>query len=154
MEERQKSLLDNLDKKLRTMLQDNGRTSEISGKIKYRKNTIWYRIERLKRRVIREFTAFSNTRMVRQPIAATMVITTEPNQLNEVCESLVKLEETRCIRRDTGEYDLIVIAHYEDMEAIDLASQEIKSMHRVRGAENHLVTCMRKTETNFDDCKI
>jgi Lrp/AsnC family transcriptional regulator for asnA, asnC and gidA len=154
LEERQKSLpLDDLDKKLITILQDDARTSasEISRKTGYNENTIRYRIERLKKSgVVKEFTALLNPRMIGLPIAAIMMITTEPNQLKEVFESLSGLEETKHILQATGRHDLIVVAHYPNMDAMNNASQRIKSMPGVKEAEIHLATGMIKVDTKFD----
>ena len=84
-------VLDELDKKLLTILQDEACTSasEISRRTGYNENTIRYRIERLKKSgVIKEFTALLNPRMIGLPVAAIMMINTEPNALKDVFESL------------------------------------------------------------------
>lgn len=157
VEERQRSLLDELDKRLVTILQDDARASasEISRKTGYNENTIRYRIERLKKTgVIKEFTALLNPRMIGLPIASIMMITTEPNQLKEAFEALAKLEETKHILQATGKHDLIVVAHYTDMEAMNTASQRIKSLPGVKEAEIHLATGMIKVDTKFDVYKI
>jgi Lrp/AsnC family transcriptional regulator, regulator for asnA, asnC and gidA len=149
--------LDNLDKKLITILQDDARASasEISRKTGYNENTIRYRIERLKKSgVVKEFTALLNPRMIGLPVAAIMMITTEPNQLKEVFERLAELEETKHILQATGRHDLIVVAHYTDMESMNEASQKIKSMDGVKEAEIHLATGLIKVETKFDVNKI
>ncbi|MDG6905267.1 MAG: Lrp/AsnC family transcriptional regulator [Nitrososphaerota archaeon] len=150
-------LLDDLDKKLVTILQDDARASasEISRKTGYNENTIRYRIDRLKKTgVVKEFTALLNPRMIGLPIAAIMMITTEPNQLKEVFEELAALEETKHILQATGKHDLIVVAHYTDMKAMNDASQRIKSMAGVKEAEIHLATGLIKVETKFDVNKI
>jgi Lrp/AsnC family transcriptional regulator, leucine-responsive regulatory protein len=149
--------LDDLDKKLITILQDDAResASEISRKIGYNENTIRYRIERLKKTgVVKEFTALLNPRMIGLPVAAIMMITTEPNQLKDVFESLAKLEETKHILQATGKHDLIVVAHYTSMDAMNDASQKIKSMQGVKEAEIHLATGKIKVDTKFDVNKI
>ncbi len=149
--------LDDLDKKLITILQDDARVSasEISRKTGYNENTVRYRIERLKKGgVIKEFTALLNPRMIGLPIAAIMMITTEPNQLREVFEKLAILEETKHILQATGKHDLIVVAHYPSMNAMNDASQKIKSIAGVKEAEIHLATGMIKVDTKFDVNKI
>jgi Lrp/AsnC family transcriptional regulator, regulator for asnA, asnC and gidA len=150
-------VLDDLDRKLITILQDDARSSasEISRKTGYNENTIRYRIERLKKSgVIKEFTALLNPRMIGLPIAAIMMITTEPNQLKEVFEKLAILEETKHILQATGKHDLIVVAHYPSMNAMNEASQRIKAMEGVKEAEIHLATGMIKVDTKFDVNKI
>ena len=156
-EKSRQPLLDDLDKKLITILQDDARASasEISRKTGYNENTIRYRIERLKKSgVVKEFTALLNPRMIGLPVAAIMMITTEPNQLKDVFERLAKLEETKHILQATGKHDLIVVAHYTNMEAMNDASQKIKSMDGVKEAEIHLATGMIKVDTKFDVNKI
>ena len=158
IEEKSKQpLLDDLDKKLITILQDDARASasEISRKTGYNENTIRYRIERLKKSgVVKEFTALLNPRMIGLPVAAIMMITTEPNQLKDVFERLAELEETKHILQATGKHDLIVVAHYTNMEAMNDASQKIKSMDGVKEAEIHLATGLIKVDTKFDVNKI
>lgn len=158
IEERPKApILDEIDKRLLTILQDDARVSasEISRKTGYNENTVRYRIERLKKGgVIKEFTALLNPRMIGLPIAAIMMITTEPNQLREVFEKLAMLEETKHILQATGKHDLIVVAHYSDMNAMNDASQKIKSIPGVKEAEIHLATGMIKVDTKFDVNKI
>ena len=149
--------LDDLDKKLITILQDDARVSasEISRKTGYNENTVRYRIDRLKKvGVIKEFTALLNPRMIGLPIAAIMMITTEPNQLREVFERLAMLEETKHILQATGKHDLIVVAHYPNMKAMNDASQKIKSISGIKEAEIHLATGMIKVDTKFNVNKI
>ena len=104
--------------------------------------------------VIKEFTALLNPRMIGLPIAAIMMITTEPNQLREVFERLAMLEETKHILQATGKHDLIVVAHYPNMKAMNDASQKIKSISGVKEAEIHLATGMIKVDTKFNVNKI
>jgi DNA-binding Lrp family transcriptional regulator len=140
-----------------TILQDDARASasEISRKTGYNENTIRYRIDRLKKSgVVKEFTALLNPRMIGLPVAAIMMITTEPNQLREVFERLARLEETKHILQATGKHDLIVVAHYTNMDSMNNASQKIKSMQGVKEAEIHLATGMIKVDTKFDVNKI
>ncbi|MHB8565802.1 MAG: Lrp/AsnC family transcriptional regulator [Nitrososphaerales archaeon] len=147
------SPLDDLDKRLLSILQDDARASasEISRKTGFNENTIRYRIERLKKNgVIKEFTALLNPRMIGLPIAAIMMITTEPNSLKEVFENLAMLEETKHILQATGKHDLIVVAHYKDMNSMNDASQKIKSIPGVKEAEIHLATGMIKVDTKFN----
>ncbi len=149
--------LDELDKKLLTILQDDARVqaSVIARETGCNENTIRYRIERLKKHgVIKEFTALLNPRMIGLPVAAIMMITTEPNQLKEVFEKLAELEETKHILQATGKHDLIVVAHYKDMKGMNDASQKIKSMPGVKEAEIHLATGLIKVDTKFDVNKI
>ncbi|MGI0080618.1 MAG: Lrp/AsnC family transcriptional regulator [Nitrososphaerales archaeon] len=149
--------LDALDKQLITILQDDARVqaSVIARKTGCNENTIRYRIERLKKHgVIKEFTALLNPRMIGLPIAAIMMITTEPNQLREVFQKLAELEETKHILQATGKHDLIVVAHYKDMKGMNDASQKIKSMPGVKEAEIHLATGLIKVDTKFDVNKI
>jgi len=146
-------LLDELDKKILTILQDEARTSasEIARKTGFNENTIRYRIERLKKSgVIKEFTALLNPRMIGLPVAAIMMITTQPNSLKDVFETLAKLEETKHILQATGKHDLIVVAHYKDMNAMNEASQKIKSIIGVKEAEIHVATGMIKVDTKFN----
>jgi Lrp/AsnC family transcriptional regulator, regulator for asnA, asnC and gidA len=146
-------VLDDLDRKLLTILQDDARASasEISRKTGYNENTIRYRIERLKKSgVIKEFTALLNPRLIGLPFAAIMMITTEQNQLRDVFERLSMLEETKHILQATGKHDLIVVAHYPTIAAMNEASQRIKSIAGVKEAEIHLATGMIKVDTKFD----
>jgi DNA-binding Lrp family transcriptional regulator len=149
--------LDALDRKILMILQDDARipASEMSRKIGFNENTIRYRIDRLRKAgVIKEFTALLNPRMIGLPIAAIMMITTEPNQLREAFEQLSGLEETKHILQATGKHDLIVVAHYPSMSAMNEAFQRIKSLKGVREAEIHLATGMIKVDTKFDLSKV
>jgi DNA-binding Lrp family transcriptional regulator len=83
-----------------------------------------------------------------------MMINTEPNSLKDVFERLAKLEETKHILQATGRHDLIVVAHYPNMNAMNDASQRIKSMAGVKEAEIHVATGLIKVETKFDVNKL
>jgi DNA-binding Lrp family transcriptional regulator len=100
--------------------------------------------------VIKEFTALLNPRMIGLPVAAIMMINTEPNALKDVFETLEKLEETKHILQATGKHDLIVVAHYPSLNSMNEASQRIKSMPGVKEAEIHLATGLIKVDTKFD----
>ena len=146
-------VLDDLDKKLLTVLQSEARTSasEISRQTGHNENTIRYRIERLRKNgVIKEFTALLNPRMIGLPVAAIMMINTEPNALKKVFDDLAKLEETKHILQATGKHDLIVVAHYKSLSAMNEASQRIKALRGVKEAEIHVATGLIKVETKFD----
>jgi Lrp/AsnC family transcriptional regulator for asnA, asnC and gidA len=145
--------LDNIDRKILTILQRDARTqaSEIARMTRINENTIRYRIKRLQRRgVIKEFTALLNPRMIGLPVAAIMMITTEPNSLESVFEKLARLEETKHILQATGKHDLIVVAHYENLESMNAASQHIRAIQGVKEAEIHLATGLIKVETKFE----
>jgi Lrp/AsnC family transcriptional regulator, regulator for asnA, asnC and gidA len=145
--------LDKIDRKILTILQRDARTqaSEISRLTKCNENTVRYRIKRLQKRgVIKEFTALLNPRMIGLPVAAIMMITTEPNNLESVFERLARLEETKHILQATGKHDLIVVAHYKSLEEMNLASQNIKAIAGVKEAEIHLATGLIKVETKFE----
>ena len=149
--------LDELDKSLLTILQDDARASasEISRKTGYNENTIRYRIDRLRKNgVIKEFTALLNPRMIGLPIAAIMMITTEPNSIRDVFEKLAMLEETKHILQATGKHDLIVVAHYKDLNSMNEASQRIKSIQGVKEAEIHLATGLIKVDTKFSVARL
>ncbi len=88
--------------------------------------------------------------MIGLPVAAIMMITTQPNSLKDVFETLAKLEETKHILQATGKHDLIVVAHYKDMNAMNEASQKIKSIIGVKEAEIHVATGMIKVDTKFN----
>ncbi len=144
--------LDNLDKRILTILQHDATTqaSVMASETGSNENTIRYRIDRLKKRwVIKEFTALLNPRMIGLPIAAIMMITTEPNSLDSVFKELARLEETKHILQATGKHDLIVVAHYKDLNAMNDASQLIKAIPGVKEAEVHLATGLIKVETKF-----
>jgi DNA-binding Lrp family transcriptional regulator len=144
--------LDSIDRKILTILQRDARTqaSTVARMTRCNENTIRYRIKRLQKRgVIKEFTALLNPRMIGLPVAAIMMITTEPNSLETVFEKLAKLEETKHILQATGKHDLIVVAHYRDLEAMNIASQHIKAILGVKEAEIHLATGLIKVETKF-----
>jgi DNA-binding Lrp family transcriptional regulator len=145
--------LDKIDRKILSVLQKDARTqaSEIARISRTNENTIRYRIKRLQKRgVIKEFTALLNPRMIGLPVAAIMMITTEPNSLEAVFERLARLEETKHILQATGKHDLIVVAHYKDLEAMNTASQHIKAIAGVKEAEVHLATGLIKVETKFE----
>ncbi|MDJ0270390.1 MAG: Lrp/AsnC family transcriptional regulator [Aigarchaeota archaeon] len=134
--------LDDLDKKILEILQEDGRASyaEIGRKLNVNENTIRFRISRLiKAGVIRKIVALVDPRMIGINHSAALMLRISPENIDEVLREMTAMREIPHIYQLSGDYDAIAVIMAHDLDGLH---QTINKVKRIKGVieVNSLIT--------------
>lgn len=144
--------LDERDKKILEILQEDARTSyvEIARKLKIGETAVRYRVRKLRKRgVITRFIALLDPRKIGLAITAIVMANVNPAELDKTAEQLASFGESHHIFQSTGEYDLIAIVHAKDMTHLNQLMKKIKALPGIRNTFLSVVTYLAKVEPRF-----
>lgn len=147
------SRLDDINKKILRILQDNCRTSysAIARELGIAESTVRYRVDRLKREgIISSFIALLDPRKIGLNITAIVLIKVEPKNLEEASKLLASFRESHHLFKSTGEYDLISVVHARDIIHLNELIDRMKQLPGVRQASAEVATYLIKVEPRFD----
>ena len=110
--------LDDLDRRIITELQDNGRkpSTEIARRLGVPRPTVARRIERLISRKVITVGAFADGRRIGLPVHVMILLNVAPQQHERVVEAIVALDEVRWIGIATGPFDLLIEGMFRSNE--------------------------------------
>jgi len=102
--------IDELDRRIITELQDNGRkpSTEIARRLGVPRPTVARRIDRLVSQKVITVGAFANGQRIGLPIHVMILINVAPQQHEGVVEAVVALDEVRWVGVATGPFDLLI----------------------------------------------
>ena len=102
--------IDELDRRIITELQDNGRkpSTAIARRLGVPRPTVARRIERLVNQKIITVGAFANGQRIGLPIHVMILINIVPQQHECVSEAVIALDEVRWVGVATGPFDLLI----------------------------------------------
>ncbi|MCD6466001.1 Lrp/AsnC family transcriptional regulator [Candidatus Bathyarchaeota archaeon] len=146
------SKIDDIDKEILRMLQDNARVSfrKIAKKLNVSETTIFMRVRKLlRKKVIKRFTAIVSPEMLGKNITAFVLITADPKKLQTVLEMLSKIDDVYEVYDVTGSYYAIVKVRTEDQNKLTKIIDEIGMIDGVMGTETALVLRSIKEETRI-----
>ncbi len=146
------SKIDDIDKEILRMLQDNARVSfrKIAKKLNVSETTIFMRVRKLlRKKVIKRFTAIVSPEMLGKNITAFVLITADPKKLQTVLEMLSKIDDVYEVYDVTGSYYAIVKVRTEDQKKLTKIIDEIGMIDGVMGTETALVLRSIKEETRI-----
>mgnify|MGYP000279974688 FL=1 len=144
--------LDEVDKTILEMLQDDARIAfrRIAEKVGVSEATIFVRVKKLiKKGVIRRFTAIVAPELVGKGLTAFVLINADPKMLQEVFDSLSKIEDIYEIYDVTGSYYAIVKIRTKDREHLKRIIDEIGVIKGVKSTETAIVLRSVKEETRI-----
>ncbi len=145
--------LDDIDKNILRILQDDGRTSysAIARELDIPESTVRYRVNMLKRDgVITGFIALLNPRKIGLNITAIALIKVDPKMVEDASRRLAGFRESHHLFKSTGEYDLVSVMHARDIAHLNALIDRIKQLPGVREASAEVATYLIKVEPRFD----
>ena len=146
------SRLDELDLKIISHLQENGRIpiSELAKRLNQPENTVRYRIERLvKNGVIRRFTALVDPRALGLNVSAAVMFKVDPKKLDQLLEKLASMKDVTNIDQLSGEWDLIAVVFAKDIQDLHERIEELRRMEGVKEMNVMITTRVIKSEYRF-----
>jgi Lrp/AsnC family transcriptional regulator for asnA, asnC and gidA len=144
--------LDDLDKALTSMLQEDGRRSfaEIAKSLDQSESTVRFRYKRLvERGVIRNVIALVNPRAVGLNESAALFIKANTLKLDDVLRDLSSLKEVPHIYQFTGDYDAIAIIMGRDVDDLNSIVRRVKSIPGVVDVTMMLTLRVMKSDVKY-----
>ncbi|WP_457742902.1 Lrp/AsnC family transcriptional regulator [Thermococcus sp.] len=140
--------LDELDRAILRILQENGRTSysEIARRLKVPESTIRLRVRRLiERGVIRKFAALINPFKAGYSIVAFIAVDVEPSKIKETAEKLKELPEVDVLGIATGAHDILMQVTVRDLEELEnFLVEKLGSIKGIKSTETSILTSVKK----------
>jgi len=144
--------LDEIDKKLLMILQENAKTpySKISGVLGVSEATVHLRIKKLlKLGVIKNFQAIVDAEKVGKNVLAIVAITATPQKYEQVLEELKKIDDVYEIYDVTGEYYTITKVRVKNRDELAKVLDRIGSIDGVQSTRTMYVLRVIKEETKI-----
>lgn len=140
------NMIDDTDKKLIALLQDNARrsTSELARALGLSRTTVQDRINRLQaRKIIGGFTIKFDPSYDSRLLTAHVMVKIEPRGQDGVVSHCRKMSEVTGLYTISGEFDLIAVVKAETPEALDQALDDIR---RLKGIERTTTSIVLTTK--------
>jgi len=144
--------LDEIDKELLRILQDNAKTpySKISKRLGVSEATVHLRIRKLlKKGVIKRFQAIVDPEKVGKGTVAIIALTADPRKYEEVLEKLKEIPDVYEIYDVTGEYYTILKVRVGSREELTKVLDEIGRIEGVESTRTMFVLRTIKEETRL-----
>ncbi len=138
--------MDNTDKKLIALLQENARrsTSELARHLSLSRTTVQDRINRLEaRKIIGGYTIKFDPNFDSRQLTAHVMVKIEPRAQDVVVSHCRKMSEVTALHTISGEFDLIAIVKAETPEDLDKALDDIR---RIKGIERTTTSIVLTTK--------
>lgn len=152
MPSRPQVALDEIDKELLRILQDNAKTpySRISKRLGVSEATVHLRIRKLlKRGVIKRFQAIVDPEKVGKGTVAIIALTADPRKYEDVLEKLKEIPDVYEIYDVTGEYYTIIKVRVRSRENLTEILDEIGRIDGVESTRTMFVLRTIKEETRL-----
>ncbi|MGX0877118.1 DNA-binding Lrp family transcriptional regulator [Roseovarius sp. MBR-154] len=136
--------IDEIDRKLITLLQDNARlpVATLARRLGLARTTVQARLDRLENSGVIAGYALRLGQAARPALRATALLSIEPRTGPTVLARLKSLPQVRGVHTTSGRFDLIVTIEAETTEALDDTLDRIGEAKGVKGSESliHLST--------------
>lgn len=148
MEYSKKVKLDEIDRAILRLLQENGRMSysEVSRRIKIPESTVRSRVNKLiKEGVIRKFAALINPFKAGYEIVAFIAVDAEPAKVRHVVEELSKLPEVDVLGIVTGAHDIFMQVTAKDLQELErFILEKMAKIEGIKSTETSILTSVKK----------
>jgi len=144
--------IDDIDREILRMLQDNSRVAfkRIAEKVGVSEATIFVRVKNLKKKgVIKRFTAIVSPELLGKSLTAFVLINSEPKKLENVLETLSDMDDVYEVYDVTGAYYIIAKIRTENKESLAKIIDRIGMIDGVTRTETAIVLKSVKEETRI-----
>jgi len=145
--------LDDKDKGILNMLQENSRTSymRIARELGISEATVRYRVKNLiDNGVINKFTVLLNPKKVGYFTTGILMVKIASEHFEKTSEQISDLTEAYHIFQNTGEYNVVAVVHAHDLEHLSDLRKRVELMQGVREVSLSAATRLIKIKTSFD----
>ena len=144
--------IDSIDKTILRMLQEDARIAfkRIAEKIGVSEATVFVRVRKLREKgVIRRFTAIVSPELLGKALTAFVLINSEPKKLEEVLDTLSRMDDVYEVYDVTGTYYAIVKIRTENRETLAKIIDRIGMIDGVTRTETAIALRCVKEETRI-----
>ena len=144
--------IDDIDREILRMLQDNSRVAfkRIAEKVGVSEATIFVRVKNLRKKgVIKRFTVIVSPELLGKPLTAFVLINSEPKKLESVLETLSDMDDVYEVYDVTGTYYVIAKIRTENKESLAKIIDRIGMIDGVTRTETAIVLKSIKEETRI-----
>jgi len=134
--------IDEIDVKILKELQDDARNSlkEIAEKVGVAEGTVYNRINKMKSMgIIKKFIPVLDYSMLGYDITAVIGISAEGGHLVEIEKEIAKEKNVTAVYDVTGEYDILVVAKFENRDKLNEFVKRLLGMKSVKKTYTMLV---------------
>ncbi len=145
--------LDDKDRKILNLLQENSRTSylHIANELGISEATVRYRIKNLiDDGVINKFTVLLDSKKIGYPTTGILMVKIAPDYFEKTSMQISDLTETYHVFQNTGEYNLVAVVHAHNLEHLSDLRKRVEMMPGVRDVSLSAATRLIKIKTSFD----
>ena len=148
MKSKGKIELDEIDRAILRLLQEDGRMSysEISRRIKIPESTVRVRVNKLVNEgVIRKFAALINPFKAGYDILAFIVVDAEPSKVRYVIDELAKLPEVDVLGIATGAHDIFMQVTARNLQELEtFILEKLSKIEGIKSTETSILTSVKK----------
>ncbi len=128
--------MDNIDKKILNILQNNFRISyrDLGKKVKMAASSVHNRVQKMiDEGIIRKEDTIINPMKAGFDTIAILGLSVDPRKMDEVGERIASYEEVQCIATTTGDHDIVVRVIAEDEKSLwRFVNEKIKTIDGIR----------------------
>ncbi len=135
--------IDDLDKKILQLLQQDGRISfaDLGRKLDTAEATVRFRVKRLEdHKVITHFAALIDPFKVGLQVSGAILLKIDPPHLEVACKQLTGFKEVVYLFQSTGEYDIVSVIFAHDFEHLNDVVRRAKMIDGVKDARVSVTT--------------
>ncbi|RLG95723.1 AsnC family transcriptional regulator [Candidatus Bathyarchaeota archaeon] len=144
--------IDDIDREILRMLQDNSRVAfkRIAEKVGVSEATIFVRVKNLRKKgVIKRFTVIVSPELLGKSLTAFVLINSEPKKLESVLETLSNMDDVYEVYDVTGTYYIIAKIRTENKESLTKIIDRIGMIDGITRTETAIVLKSVKEETRI-----
>ncbi|PVX24630.1 MAG: transcriptional regulator [Candidatus Bathyarchaeum sp.] len=145
--------LDDKDKKILNMLQENSRMSyiHIANELGISEATVRYRVKNLiDNGIINRFTVLLDPRKIGYPITGILLVKIIPEHFEEAAKKISELDETRHVLQNTGDYNLVAVVKARSLGNLNDLRKKIELIRGVRELSLSAATKLIKIDPSFE----
>ncbi len=145
--------LDDKDKKLLNLLQENGRASysKLAGELDLSEATVRYRVKKLvDSGVIKNFTVLLDPKKIGYLNTGILMVKLIPEFFEQASKEISDLPEAHHVFQNTGEYDIMAVVQARDLAHLSDIRKRVEMIEGVRDVSLSATTRVIKIKTTFD----
>lgn len=144
--------LDDKDKQILNMLQENARTSyiQIASKLRISEATVRYRVKNMiENGVISRFTVLLDPKKIGYPVTGILLVKITPEHFDEAAKQISDLTEIRHVLQNTGDYNIVAVARARNLEHLADLRKRVELIHGVKELSLSAATKLIKIDPSF-----
>ena len=145
--------LDEKDKQILNMLQENGRVSylQIANELGISEATVRYRVKKLiEQEIIKRFTVLLDPTKFGYPTAGILMVKISPERFERASKEISDLEDTRHVLQNTGKYDVVAVVRARSLEHLNDLRKRVKLIPGVKEISLSAATRLIKIDPSFE----